>query len=143
MFQIWSSGLGQGIINHFPFSEDSKINLLLQFDVISRYQYRILFFLKMSSHQRVISVLQCNEQEGSFSTLRKCSAILELSTFSVTYLYKRFVQLCEILFGFMGTRKAKSPAGINQPCFTETVELCTCSVAADKLGESRHWKKEA
>lgn len=43
----------------------------------------------------------------------------------------------------METRKTKSPAGINQPCFTETVELCTCSVPADKLGEIRHYKKEA
>lgn len=64
------------------------------------------------------------------------SAILELSTISVIYLYKRSVELCGILFGFMETRKAKSPAGVNQPCFTETVELCTCFIPPDKLGES-------
>lgn len=43
----------------------------------------------------------------------------------------------------METRKAKSPAGINQPCFTESVELCTCFTAADKLRESACQEKEA
>lgn len=47
------------------------------------------------------------------------------------------------MFDFIATRQVKSPAGINYPSVTQSVELCACCTAADELGERGQQKKEA